>query len=81
MPHTAYVLQQLAGGLAPGQWTAQTCLDLGLMMRAYLRAHPSPPGAELSEEFEQWAESLQARGQARLEALHQPRLRVVPDRP
>lgn len=79
MQQTAYVLQQLAGALAPGEWTARTCYDLGGIMRAYLRANPSPPGAELAAEFEQWAANLEARGRERLEGLQQPpRLSVVP---
>lgn len=80
MSQAGFVLQQVAGSLAPGEWTARTCFDLGLMMKAYLRANPSPPGAELASEFEQWAEGLEARGRVRLEEIQGSHLRLVPER-
>ena len=79
MRQTVYVMQQLSGVLAPEGWSARTCLEIGLMMKAYLRANPSPPGAEFASEFEQWAENLVALGQARQEEQVQPpRLSLVP---
>jgi hypothetical protein len=77
MPQTVMVVQQMVGALAPGEWTARACYDIGTMMRLYLTKHPAPPGSELAEELHQWSQSLEARGLERLEELQVPRLRVA----
>lgn len=58
-------------------WDARALFEVGVLIARWLEVNPPPVGAVFYQPLEGWARRLRDRGQARLEALGERRLRVM----